>query len=44
MPSLKSLLFGGGAFQDCSRAVFKSEWLEERMMNRHAQFEITSVW
>ena len=44
MPSLKSLLFGEYAFMACSRAVFESEWFEERMMNRHAQFEITSVW
>ena len=36
MPSLKSLVFGGNAFYVCSRAVFESEWLEERMMNRLA--------
>ena len=24
--------------------AFKSEWLEKRMMNRHAQFEISSIW
>ena len=36
MPRLKTLQFGGGAFRECSRAVFESEWLEERMMNRLA--------
>ena len=36
MPSLKSVLFGRGAFDDCSRAVFESEWYEEKMMNRLA--------
>ena len=36
MSSLKSLLFGDCAFQYCSRAVFESEWFEERMMTRFA--------
>ena len=36
MPKLKTLLLGGNAFDDCSRVVFESEWLEERMMNRLA--------
>ena len=44
LPGLKSLLFGGSAFDDCSHAVFESEWIEERMMNRLAQFEISCVW
>ena len=34
MSSLKSLLFGDGAFQHCSRVVFESEWFEERMISR----------
>ena len=36
MPKLKTLLLGGKAFDDCSRAVFESEWLEERMSCRLA--------
>ena len=36
MPSLKSLLFGGGTFQDCSRVVIESDSIRERMMNRFA--------
>ena len=42
MPSLKSLLFGKFAFNQCSRAVFESEWYEKRMMTRVAFFEINS--
>ena len=44
MPSLKSLLFGNDAFQDCSRVVFESEWLEERMMTRLAWIDFYSTW
>ena len=44
MPSLKSLVLGDSVFSDCSRVVFESEWIEERMMNRHAQVRITSIW
>ena len=36
MPSLKSLLFGRDALYWCDRAVFESEWIEKRMMNRLA--------
>ena len=36
MPSLKSLLFGDRAFDDCHHVVFESEWIEERMMTRLA--------
>ena len=36
MPSLKSLLFGGGAFHNCSYVAFESEWFEVRVMNRFA--------
>mgnify|MGYP006875288721 CR=1 FL=1 len=42
MPSLKSLLFGKFAFNQCSHIVLESEWFEERMMNRLAFIEINS--
>ena len=35
MPSLKSLLFGNRAFDDCSRVVFESEWIGEKCFTKH---------
>lgn len=37
-------MFGGGAFQYCSRAAFEGEGFEERMMNSAAIIGIHSVW
>ena len=44
MPSLKSLMFGDGAFHICSRAVFESDWIEKGMRNRLARIEVNSTW
>ena len=44
MPSLKSLLFGGAVFANCSRVVFESERIEERVMNRLACIDFHSTW
>ena len=46
MPKLKSLLLGWGSFSECSRAVFESEWIEGRMMNRLAWIDChsTRMW
>ena len=46
MPSLKTLLFGGGAFRDCSRVVFESDWLWCEWLNRLAwiDFHSNGLW
>ena len=44
MPSLKSLLFGDHAFDDCHRVAFESEWIEEGMMTRFAYIDFYSTW
>ena len=42
MPSLKSLVFGKGAFEECSRVVFESEWLWCEWLTRLAWIDIHS--
>ena len=42
MPSLKSLKFGGDAFNECSRAVFESDSPSFNSLNRLASIGIHS--
>ena len=44
MPSLKSLLFGDGAFCYCSRAAFESDYSRRRLRNRLAWIGFHWTW
>ena len=43
MPSLKSLLFDDGAFYDCTRAVFESDWLWCEWLTRLVSIDFHSI-
>ena len=44
LPKLKSLLFGAGAFEVCSRVAFESDSTGKRLMNRLAWIDFHSTW